>query len=93
MPNVTPKRTSTVIKKEKLVEVGNNIRKWRTLKGFKQDFLASELEISKVAISRIETGKTDIPLNRLFQIASALDIKIELLFSDPFAILLAKEQQ
>ena len=75
------------LKKEKLLEVGNNIRKWRSLKGMKQEFLAGELEISKVSISKIETGKTDIPLNRLFEIASILNIKVQLLFSDPLSIL------
>ncbi len=67
--------------------VGNNIRKWRTLKGIKQEQLARELEISKVSVSKIETGKTDIPLKRLHAIAKILDLKIELLFSDPVDII------
>ncbi len=38
-------------------------------------------------MSKIETGKTDIPLKRLFSIAEALGIAVELLFVDPFLII------
>lgn len=69
-----------------LQDIGNNIRKWRNLKGLKQSILADELGISVVALSKIETGKTDIPLNRLFQIAIALNIGVEMLFRDPETI-------
>ncbi|HEV8284502.1 MAG TPA: helix-turn-helix transcriptional regulator [Chitinophagaceae bacterium] len=72
---------------EKLLEVGANIRKWRDLKGMKQESLAEELDISPVAISKIETGKTNIPLKRLFAIATALNINVELLFTDPSTII------
>ena len=75
------------VDKDKLIEVGNNIRKWRNLKGIKQEMLADDLEISKVSISKIETGKTDIPLLRLFAIAAALDIQVQLLFFDPQTII------
>ena len=78
------------VTKEKLIKVGNNIRKWRTLKGIKQEVLAEELEISKVSISKIETGKTDVPLRRLFDIASALEIDIQMLFEYFGDILLPK---
>jgi transcriptional regulator with XRE-family HTH domain len=70
---------------EILIEVGNNIRKWRHVIGFKQEQLADLLEISTVSMSKIETGKTDIPLKRLFSIAKALGVKIELLFLDLFS--------
>jgi transcriptional regulator with XRE-family HTH domain len=72
---------------EKLIEVGSNIRKWRDLKGMKQESLAEELDISPVAISKIETGKTNIPLKRLFAIASVLKIDVQLLFIDPSNII------
>jgi transcriptional regulator with XRE-family HTH domain len=77
----------TFVNNDKLIEVGNNIRKWRNLKGIKQEMLADELEISKVSISKIETGRTDIPLKRLFSIAVALGITVELLFSDPYSLI------
>jgi DNA-binding XRE family transcriptional regulator len=91
-PKLPGNNQGMALKKEKLLEVGNNIRKWRMLKGIKQELMAEELEISKVSVSKIETGKTDIPLNRLFQIASVLGIKIQLLFSDPYIILQESEK-
>jgi len=75
----------------KLIEIGNNIRNWRQLKGMKQDGLASEIEISKVSISKIETGRADISLLRLFAIASALQIQVQLLFSDPSTLVRENE--
>ncbi len=71
----------------KLFEIGCNIRKWRNLKGIKQEKLAEELEISKVSMSKIETGKTNIPIVRLFAIAKVLGIKVDLLFIDPSIVL------
>ena len=86
-PRLIKDNPKASIHKERQFEIGNNIRKWRILKGIKQELLADELEISKAAISKIETGKTDIPLSRLSQIASVLNIKIELLFTDPFILI------
>ncbi len=73
----------SVVGNEKLLEVGANIRKWRDLKGKKQESLAEELDISPVALSKIETGKTNIPVKRLFDIADVLHINVQLLFTDP----------
>ena len=70
----------------RLIEIGGNIRKWRLIRGMMQEALADELDISTVAISKIENGKTDIPLNRLFDIATVLDIKVESLFKDPYRV-------
>ena len=67
----------------KLIEIGSNIREWRNLRGYKQEMLADEMDISKVSLSKIETGKTDIRINRLFQIAGILGITIEMIFQDP----------
>ena len=48
------------------LELGANIRKLRILMGYhKQQDFANELEISKVALSKIECGKTDITYSRL----------------------------
>ena len=77
--------------KDKLIEVGNNIRKWRNLKGIKQEILADDLEISRVSVSKIETGKTDIPLLRLYQIASSLGIQVQFIFLDPYTLINKKE--
>jgi len=49
--------------------------------------MADQLGISKVALSKIETGKTDIPLSRLLDIAVILQLEIHLLFVDPFELI------
>jgi transcriptional regulator with XRE-family HTH domain len=76
-----------IVRYEKLFETGSNIRKWRILKNMKQEDLAEEIDISLVSLSKIENGKTNIPLSRLFDIAVALGIHIQLLFSDPFIVI------
>lgn len=63
--------------------VGNNIRKWRLHKSFKQHNLADELHITRVALSNIETGKTDIHISRLCEISKALNVEIASLFEEP----------
>jgi transcriptional regulator with XRE-family HTH domain len=70
-----------------LYQVATNIRNWRQIMSIKQGDLTDLLEISTVSMSKIETGKTDIPLKRLFSIAEALGIGVELLFSDPFSVI------
>ena len=72
---------------ENLFQVASNIRKWRTLRGIKQEALATILNISSVSLSKIETGKTNIPILRLFEIAIALNIKVQMLFIDPCTII------
>ncbi len=66
------------------LEIGNNIRKLRIIKGYdKQKDFADELEISKVSLSKIENGITDIAYSRFCQIAHTLNIDIEIIFKDP----------
>ena len=48
-----------------LLKIGINIRKWRELKGIKQEQLANQLGITKAALSNIENDKTDISLHRI----------------------------
>lgn len=64
-------------------EVGKNIRKIRLLRGYKQQWIANQLGITKAAISKIENGKTDISLSRLCVIAVVLKVEIKMLFIDP----------
>ena len=54
--------------------IGNRIRKERILKGYSQDWLASQLNISQNLISDIENGKVDIKLGKLEEIARVLEI-------------------
>lgn len=78
----------TDLKREKLMEIGSNIRKWRSIKGLKQEALSEALDISSVSVSKIETGKTNIPIYRFCQIAIILQVPVEKLFQDPASHLL-----
>lgn len=52
----------------------SNIRKIRAYKNYTQDYLAAKLSISQNAYSKIELGYSKLTLNRLFQIASILEV-------------------
>ncbi|MBT8243744.1 MAG: helix-turn-helix transcriptional regulator [Winogradskyella sp.] len=66
------------------MEIGGKIRKLRKLKGFSQDFMAHELNISQVAYSDLENDKSMISIDRLENISSILgmDIKDVLTFDE-----------
>ena len=72
--------------------IGNNIRKWRTLKGFKQLDLAKQIGVSKTTLSKIENDTQQINLPRMKQIADVLNIKITHLFIDPMDLLSPHEK-
>lgn len=65
------------------LKIGQNIRKYRMLCGYKQQPFSEKLGISTVSLSKIENGMTDIRISTLFCIAMALDVKLESLFHDP----------
>ncbi len=67
-------------------EPGAKIKQIRELKNFSQDFLAGELGLSTRAYSKIESGETQLTINRLNQVADLLDI-------DPFELLGFDEKQ
>jgi len=63
--------------------IGKKIRLLRHQKGWSQDDVAKKLDISIPALSKIETGVTDINLSRLDQIAELFEITaIQLLGND-----------
>jgi transcriptional regulator with XRE-family HTH domain len=53
--------------------IGRNIRRHREMAEMKQEVLANTLGISASALSQIETGKTDVSVERIEQIAEALN--------------------
>lgn len=55
-------------------ELGDNIRRWRQFRGFKQEQLAKNIAISRGTLSRLENGKGLLSLLIVQQIASALQI-------------------
>ncbi|MDO4782536.1 MAG: helix-turn-helix transcriptional regulator [Capnocytophaga felis] len=56
--------------------IGLNIRKIREQKGFSQEYIANELNISQASYARLENEDTKITVERLYQIAKILDTEI-----------------
>ncbi len=56
--------------------LGNNIKKYRKLKNFRQIDLATALDLSEDYICRVENGLKSISLKKLFQLADILEIKM-----------------
>lgn len=65
--------------------LGKKIRLLRHQKGWSQEDVAKQLDISIPAFSKIETGITDINLSRLEQISALFDMSIVqlLTYNDP----------
>jgi transcriptional regulator with XRE-family HTH domain len=57
-----------------MLPAGQNIKTIRELKNLTQDYVATQLNMSVPNYSNIETGKTDVTLTRLQQIAKVLQI-------------------
>ena len=69
------------------LKIGHNIRRWRVLKGIKQEQLAQLVGITKGALSNIENNKTDISLRRIEEIAKHLGLETMMLFKDPLDLI------
>ena len=76
------------LKENRTLKIGQNIRKWRELKGIKQEQLALKLNITKGALSNIENEKTDVNLSRIEEIAKHLGLESMLLFKNPLDLIL-----
>ena len=63
--------------------IGRNIRRHREGLGIRQGALAQQLSITPSALSQIETGKTDISVDRIEQIAGALKLSFYELMTTP----------
>lgn len=61
---------------QKVKIVVNNIRRVRKYRNYPQQHLAAQLSISQNAYSKIELGITELTVERLFQIAVILDVKV-----------------
>lgn len=61
--------------------IGHRIKKIRELRGYSQEYLAEEREISQSAYSDLENNKTRLGLKRLQRIADVLDVDIVELMS------------
>ena len=59
--------------------IGQRIKEARHEKGWSQERLSEEIDVTTVYISRIERGSSQINLKRLAQISKALDKSLEYL--------------
>lgn len=55
--------------------IGERLQKARIAKGYTQEYLAEQLEVSVAFLSRIERGSIKLNLKRLNQLCSLLDLE------------------
>ena len=67
--------------------VAERIRQARRNKDYSQQFMADELGISQNAYSKLESGKTPILLDRLYEVAALLDTTIYELLEESLALI------
>ena len=63
------------------IELGENIRKIRELKGFSQQNLADEIKVDQKTISRIEKGELSPKFETLVSISKVLSVNISQILS------------
>jgi len=56
--------------------IGFNIKRIREQKGYSQEFMASQLDISQATYARLESEETKLPIDRLQKIATILETDI-----------------
>ena len=67
--------------KNTIEHIARNIRQIRELKGFSQDYMALQLEITQPAYHKIENGETVLKIDRLQQIADILGVDVAALMN------------
>ena len=61
------------------VEMGKRVRENRDKKGYKQESLAKQLNVSTSYIGKIETGKNTPSIDLLVEMASLLEVSLDYL--------------
>ncbi|MDI1254580.1 MAG: helix-turn-helix transcriptional regulator [Flavobacterium sp.] len=56
------------------LNIGDNVKKFRELKGFTREQMADYLNLSVSAYGNIERNKTDLTISRIQQIAEILEV-------------------
>ena len=56
--------------------ISKNIRKYREIKGFSQDYMAHQLDINQASYAKIENNSTKLTVDRLFAISKLLGTDI-----------------
>ncbi len=62
--------------------IGERIRELRRIKGYTQDNMATDLEITAGAYAKIERGETDPSATRLVKIAEILEVDVTSFFKE-----------
>lgn len=63
-------------------EIGKRVQDARTKAGFTQELLAEKSNVSSSVISRLETGRTMVSIDKLYRIAQALNVGLQDLLYD-----------
>jgi transcriptional regulator with XRE-family HTH domain len=63
------------------MNIGNNIKQFRELKNFTQEYVAEEIDVSQSTYSRIENGTAPIKIDILQRIAEVLEVDLSSLIS------------
>ncbi|GAA4326707.1 hypothetical protein GCM10023149_29680 [Mucilaginibacter gynuensis] len=68
---------------ENTKKIGEMIRIQRTIKGYNQEYMAFELNISQSTYSKMERDESEITLTRIYEIAEILEISPFILMPKP----------
>lgn len=68
------------------MKIGDKIRKVRELRGFSQQYMADNLNVSQKAYSKLESDETKVNLDHVSKISTILDV-------DPLQLLTFDENQ
>ncbi len=63
--------------------IGNNIRNWRLKKGLTLTETAKAANLTKSALSKIETGRISPPISTVLRIGQALSVSLAEFFAEP----------
>ncbi|MDO4224965.1 MAG: helix-turn-helix transcriptional regulator [Bergeyella zoohelcum] len=56
--------------------IARNIKKYRELKGYSQEYMAHEMDITQASYAKLENNTTKINVERLFTIAKLLETDV-----------------
>ena len=76
--------------KDRLKNIGINVKSERLRKGLSQEELAEKCEISRNSISLIETGKINPTIIKMIDIAKVLNVDINVLIKNNKQIFIIK---
>jgi len=71
-----------MIEKNRIIKIGNRLRKLRIAKGYSQEYMADVLRISQKTYSNMENDKSSISIETLKKIASEYNIDLMEILSD-----------